>query len=125
MSNAFIFLWMIFFHIVDDFVLQAPCLCSLKQKSWWVEHAPDDIYSHDYIFALIIHSISWSFMIMLPIAYVQGFNIDFGFFALFVVNTVIHGIVDNAKANCKVINLCIDQTIHIFQIYLTLMILCV
>lgn len=36
MSKAFIVLWMIFFHIVDDYYLQG-WLTSAKQKKWWEE----------------------------------------------------------------------------------------
>lgn len=58
---------MIFCHIIDDYVLQAPCLCNLKQKSWWEKNAPDQKYRHDYLVGLLMHSISWAFMVMLPI----------------------------------------------------------
>lgn len=119
MSNLFVILWMIFFHIIDDYVLQAPSLCSLKQKSWWQENSPDSKYKDDYLTALVMHGFSWSFMIMLPIAYVQNFNIDYKFFILFVLNVIIHSFVDNAKANWKLINLYQDQFIHMVQIVVT------
>lgn len=119
MTRLFVILWMIFFHIIDDYVLQAPCLCSLKQKSWWKENAPDNKYKDDYITALVMHAFSWSFMIMLPIAYVQNFNIGFEFFILFVLNVVIHSLIDNMKANWKLINLYQDQFIHMVQIVIT------
>ena len=77
------------------------------------------IYKYDYIWALIMHSFSWSFMIMLPIAYVQQFNIGFEFFIFFVFNVAIHAFTDNAKANWKLINLLGDQCIHMLQIFLT------
>jgi hypothetical protein len=109
---------MIFFHIVDDYYLQG-WLASAKQKSYWKENAPDKLYEHDYIWALIMHSFSWSFMIMLPIAYVQQFNIDFRFFLLFVFNIAIHAFTDNAKANWKIINLWQDQFVHMVQIFVT------
>lgn len=67
MSKAFIVLWMIFFHIVDDYYLQG-WLASAKQKKWWEENAPQPLYKYDYIWALLMHSFSWAFMIMLPIA---------------------------------------------------------
>lgn len=118
MSKAFVVMWMIFFHIVDDYYLQG-WLASAKQKSYWKENAPDKLYEHDYIWALIMHSFSWSFMIMLPIAYVQQFNIAFDFFILFVLNIAIHAFVDNMKANWKTINLCQDQFIHLAQIMTT------
>ena len=118
MSNLFIVLWMIFFHIVDDYYLQG-WLASAKQKSWWEKNAPDEMYDKDYIWALIMHSFSWTFMVMLPIAYVQEFNIGFGFFILFAFNIAIHAFTDNAKANWKIINLWQDQLVHMVQIIFT------
>lgn len=123
MNAAFILLWMIFFHVVDDFVLQPVCLSSLKQKSYWQENAPDKLYKHDYICALIMHSFSWAFMIMLPIAYANGFAIDYKFIIIFAFNVVIHMLTDHAKANCQIINLWADQIIHISQIGWTFVLL--
>lgn len=113
---------MIFCHIVDDYYLQG-LLASLKQKSWWEKNAPDKLYKNDYIMALIMHSLSWSFMIMLPLAFYNSFNVDWSFTVIFIINALIHGIVDNLKANAKKINLIQDQTIHIIQIILTFVIL--
>lgn len=118
MSKCFIVLWMLFFHIVDDYYLQG-WLASAKQKSWWEKNAPDKLYEHDYIWALTMHSFSWAFMIMLPIAYANQFNIGFEFMIMFVLNVVIHGITDNAKANWKLINLWQDQLVHMAQIVVT------
>lgn len=109
---------MMFFHIVDDYYLQG-WLASAKQKSWWEKNSPDKLYEHDYIWALIMHSFSWSFMIMLPIAYVQEFNIGFAFLIVFVLNVTAHALVDDLKANGKCINLWQDQIIHMFQIIMT------
>lgn len=122
MNRLFVIIWMLFFHIVDDYYLQG-WLASAKQKSYWEQNAPDKKYEHDYIWALIMHSFSWSFMIMLPIAYTQQFNIDFGFFILFVFNIAIHALTDNAKANWKLINLWQDQFVHMAQIFLTSLLL--
>lgn len=43
MNAAFVLLWTIFFHIVDDYYLQG-WLASAKQKSYWKENAPDKLY---------------------------------------------------------------------------------
>ena len=118
MNNIFIVLLMIFFHIVDDYYLQG-WLASAKQKKYWQENAPEFLYKYDYIWALIMHSFSWSFMIMLPIAYIQHFNISLLFLIMFSVNLVIHALVDDLKANKRKINLWADQLIHIWQIVLT------
>jgi hypothetical protein len=122
MSRLFIVLWMIFFHVIADYNLQG-WLASAKQKSYWEQNAPDKMYEHDYITALIMHSFGWSFMVMLPIAYVQSFDVRFNFFILFVLNIVIHAFVDDLKANKKLINLYQDQFIHMLHIFLTSLLL--
>jgi hypothetical protein len=113
---------MIFCHIVDDYYLQG-WLASAKQKSYWLENAPNKMYRFDYIWALIMHSFSWAFMIMLPIAYTKSFNIDTFFAIIFFINLFVHAQVDNMKANKKQINLWLDQLIHLCQIGLTAFIL--
>ena len=118
MNNTFIFLLMIFCHIVDDYYLQG-WLASAKQKKYWEENAPDKMYKYDYIWALIMHSFSWAFMIMLPIAFFMNFNVTFGFVTVFIWNVIIHGVIDDAKANEKRLNLIQDQIIHLTQIVLT------
>ena len=119
MSIWFILAAMIFLHIIDDYVLQAPCLCDLKQKSFWEKNAPDKLYRFDYIIALIMHAFSWSFMIMLPIAFAINFDVGGAFIVILLFNTVMHAVVDNLKANKKVINLWVDQVTHIMQIFTT------
>ena len=118
MSYDFIILWMVFFHIVDDYYLQG-WLASAKQKKYWEENAPQPMYKYDYIWALFMHSFSWAFMIMLPIAYTMSFNINPTFLLVFGINFTIHAIVDDMKANRKVINLLVDQSIHMIQIVMT------
>lgn len=114
-----ILLSMLFCHIVDDYYLQG-WLASAKQKKYWRE-LPNyiDIYKYDYIVALIMHSMSWAFMIMLPIAIVNKFDVNIGFFIMYVLNVLIHAFIDNAKANWFVINLVQDQIAHIGQISFT------
>lgn len=119
----FILLAMIFMHIVDDYCLQQGCLASLKQRSWWEKNAPDYLYKDDYLVALAMHSMSWSFMVLLPIAIFYGFNVDWLFFVVFAINAVIHGVVDDLKANKRKINLCADQSFHMVQIFITARIL--
>jgi len=109
---------MIFCHIVDDYYLQG-WLASAKQKLWWEKNAPDEMYKHDYLAALFMHSFSWTFMIMLvPTIYVLLVG---GIWSpiTFITNLVIHMIVDDLKANRKKINLVQDQSIHMVQILAT------
>ena len=115
MSILFVFILMIFCHIVDDYYLQG-WLASAKQKRWWKDNAPDKLYRFDYIWALIMHSFSWSFMIMLPCVIALNFNVGVGYVFFLVLNTLLHAFIDNAKANLKVINLWVDQLCHMVQI---------
>lgn len=118
MNTKFAVLLMIFFHIVDDYYLQG-WLASAKQKEYWQKNAPDRLYRYDYIWALIMHSFSWTFMIMLPVAYYHNFYVGSWFEGFFFVNIIIHAVVDDLKANKKLINLWIDQNIHMWQIAIT------
>lgn len=118
MNEVFVLVAMIFFHIVDDYYLQG-WLASAKQKKWWEENAPQELYKSDYIMALIMHSISWSFMILLPFAIFYGFNCGIIYITLLFCNALIHGVVDDLKANKFKINLIVDQQIHLLQIFIT------
>ena len=118
MNNVFIILCMIFCHIIADYNLQG-WLVSAKQKSYWEKNAPNQMYKHDYICALVMHSFSWTFMIMLPLMYTVGFKVNSFLLFLFISNVLMHAITDNFKANTKVINLWQDQLIHMCQIAMT------
>lgn len=111
---------MIFLHIVDDYYLQKGLLAFMKQKSWWREDKNyKDLYKFDYIVGLIVHSFSWSFMIMLPITFFLGLGFDSITGILFIVNMIIHAVIDDLKANRGKINLIVDQLIHLIQIIVT------
>ena len=117
--NWLILLCMFFFHIVDDFYLQG-ILAKMKQKQWWEENAPNALYKHDYIIALIIHAISWSCMIMAPAILFKLPTIKLVMIIiLFIFNVITHANVDNQKANMHTINLIQDQLIHFGQIIWT------
>lgn len=117
---------MVLLHILDDFVLQKATLCNLKQRDWWErevgtkERGMPLMYKNDYIMALVIHALSWSIMIHLPL-----FIFDIKWYLLITsvaCNCLIHCIVDDAKANLKSINLIQDQLIHFGQIGITFLI---
>ena len=117
MSIIFVFLLMIFMHILDDFGLQKGLLCFMKQKKWW--EAQEDfkpLYRFDYIWGLFIHSFSWAFMVILPIGIYQGLNVGWRYAAFIVLNCGAHAYIDNLKANKGEINLWVDQILHICQI---------
>lgn len=115
MNKAFVLLAMIFCHIVDDYYLQG-WLASAKQKEWWKENAPQRMYRYDYIMALLMHGLSWSFMILLPVAVYSELNVSLAFVLMFILNAFLHCNIDNEKANEKTINLIADQILHLLQI---------
>lgn len=118
--KTFIVLSMIFCHILDDYKIQAGVLSSLKQKSWWIINTKNDSrYRYDYIAGLTMHAMSWSFMIMLPLALYFGLDVGKEFTIAFTINAAIHAIVDDLKANRNKINLLTDQSIHLIQIFIT------
>ncbi len=124
-SNVlFLLVAMIFCHIVDDYYLQG-ILAKLKQRSWWKENAPDKMYKNDYKVALIEHAFSWSFMVHIPVfiyCCLNALNASNSFILIMLVQAIVHALIDDLKANKKVINLLEDQLIHMVQIFLSWMI---
>ena len=116
-----ILLFMILFHIIDDFVLQPISLSNLKQKKWWEkQEGYSDKYKDDYKVALAIHSISWSIMIHIPFVIMFPSLGQLALLISFIANAVIHYYIDDLKANKLKINLFEDQMVHFWQICTTL-----
>ena len=116
-----ILLFMILFHIIDDFVLQPISLSNLKQKKWWEkQEGYSDKYKDDYKVALAIHSMSWSIMIHIPLVIMFPSLGQLALLISFIVNAVIHYFIDDLKANKLKINLFEDQMVHFWQICTTL-----
>lgn len=123
MNKIHILLIMIFLHIIDDYRLQG-ILASMKQKEWWVkQEGYKDMYKHDYIIALLCHSFSWAFMIMLPIFVSISFKLTPAVISIFICNLLAHALIDDMKANKHQINLVVDQSVHLLQIVVTWFIL--
>lgn len=102
-------------HLVSDYTLQG-WLADGKQKKWWQKICGGEIpnkYKHDYIAALICHSLYWSIFICAP------FCASPWFLAAVAVNATIHAVVDDLKANRMKLNLIQDQLLHLGQILIT------
>ena len=125
MNTAFdyyILLLMLIFHVINDFNLQGD-LKHLKQKSWWEKQSwYNDMYKDDYRSSLIIHSLSWSLMISIPLwcvsmpLWVLGVTIT--------TNMLLHAYIDDLKCNQLKLSLSADQLLHILQIGTTWIICC-
>ena len=119
--NALILYAMIFCHLYADYNMQG-ILAQLKQREWWRQNAPTQLYNSDYIMALIEHSFMWSFITTLPLtAYYLFTNPEKLTIMplIWIINTIIHTYVDDLKANAHTINLLTDQICHLIQIILT------
>ena len=120
MGAVSMLLAMLFMHIVDDYYLQG-ILAKMKQKSWWKEQVPDldkTRYRHDYLVALVEHAFSWSCCVLaLPalVWHVPGRLL----LPLVAVNTYMHAIVDDGKANARVFSLLEDQLMHVVQVLMS------
>lgn len=113
--KTFILLSMIMCHIIADYPLQG-ILASMKQKKYWKDQ--DRKYRKDYIMALFMHSFSWSYIIIIPcIIYLGIYSLPS--MSIYIINIIIHMIVDDLKANRNSINLIQDQIIHLMQILIT------
>ena len=115
-------LLMIFMHIVDDYYLQG-ILANMKQKCWWeTREWFKPLYKNDYKMALLMHSMSWSIMILLPPMIMFEIN-SYLLLGTFIFNAAVHFYVDDLKANRGRINLITDQSIHLIQIFVTWLLL--
>ena len=116
--KIFILIVMMFCHTVADYNLQG-WLASAKQKSYWEENASENMYRYDYIMALIMHSISWSAMIMFPLMIHQLYTSHslIMTFIIFIINIFLHAQIDDMKANAKQINLIQDQLMHLVCVF--------
>lgn len=117
------FLSLLYMHIMDDFVFQG-VLSKLKRKVFWLKDKEyKEIYKYDYIISLIIHALSWTISINIPVMFIlihynKLDNIMYTtiFIIEFLLNWIIHSIVDDLKANKMKINLITDQIIHFIQV---------
>lgn len=118
-NRIFIMMLMLQMHVIDDYYLQG-ILANLKQKDWWrKQKGYRDLYRHDWIPALLAHAFSWTFMVMLPLAFYFNFNLSAEFLILFGFNWIVHAVIDHLKANVRCIDLVTDQTIHVIMILVT------
>lgn len=126
MGKLVLFLSMLFMHIFADYNLQG-ILASMKQKEYWKKELKYDEkqfqnsqYKEDYKCALLMHSLQWTiciFVMPLIYMYITSKNIFVLSIVLqFVIQTGIHYITDDLKANERKINLWEDQIIHLVQI---------
>lgn len=117
-----LFLFMVLLHLFADFTLQG-VLADLKRRSWWrtqcQRHAvASNMYDYDHICGLICHSLYWTLLTFSPLIFLGSSSMQA--LVIVVINTAIHAVIDNAKANKYKINLIQDQLLHLAQIAFTM-----
>lgn len=134
MELLFVFLSMLYLHVSDDF--NQKIMADMKQKKWWSDQKNHNqrmlrkrwMYSYDYLAVMICHAFKWSFIIHVPlfVYYIFTDNMDLAVSILYlvtvIINTVIHAVIDDLKANRFKINLIQNQLFHFIQIVLTFLI---
>ena len=109
-------------HILADFTLQG-LFGELKSRTWWgrmfdqlhLDYDRRSLYRFDFLCALLIHALYWSLITFAPLIWLSDLS-EQAVVLVVAANTVVHALVDHAKANAYVINLWIDQAFHFMQI---------
>lgn len=112
---------MFLLHFFADFNIQIGArLDKFKQWRWWRKQIPAEkeeewnMYKNDYKVALWCHSLQWSLVTCLPLVPCGG--------SAYMISSLFHAgahyIVDDLKANPRLINLVQDQSIHAIQVLL-------
>ena len=108
----FLFVTMLFLHIIADFLVQNNFMATYKQKKNW--NIKDGKYENDYKIVLLVHSFSWSFITFFPLL-IYTKNIRY-WICVLIMNTFFHALIDDSKCNDLTIDLVLDQLLHIIQI---------
>lgn len=107
-------------HIIDDFILQQlGNLHNMKQKKFWEPYNKEynNKYCLDYYAGLVIHCISWSIMVHLPILLLTQ-TPEIIILVSSIIHAIVHGIIDNQKCNKYRLCLIEDQLLHCIQLCL-------
>lgn len=107
-------------HIIDDFILQQlGNLNNFKQKKFWEPYNKEynNKYCLDHYAGLVIHCISWSIMVHLPILLLTQ-TPEIIILISSIIHAINHGIIDNKKCNKYELSLLEDQTLHFIQLIL-------
>lgn len=91
----------------------------MKQKKFWEPYNKEynNKYCLDHYAGLVIHCISWSIMVHLPLLLLtQTPNIII--LVSSILHAINHGIIDNKKCNKHELSLAEDQSLHCIQLCL-------
>lgn len=112
-----VFIYCVLAHYIADYILQTPFIAKFKCKESWEKEYPDKLYKNDYKVVLWTHSLCWSIVTFLPL-YLMIALPAWKYLIIIVFQAYAHYIVDDAKANERLISLKADQIIHLIQIFI-------
>lgn len=104
-------------HVIGDSVFQTSSISLKKRESYWKSYGNYKRYF--YIFYLLVHSFIWSSTIHISLLIILGVKYFNKILISYIVNILLHSIIDDMKANRKLFNLIVDQFLHSLQILLT------
>lgn len=113
-----LFLFMVFLHIIADYLVQNDFMAKYKQVKNWEPYIKDGHYKNDFWVVLAVHAFSWAFITFLPLLFYTH-SVPF-FASILFTNTIVHIFIDDLKCNLFKINLIVDQLLHLAQILITL-----
>lgn len=109
---------MFLMHVIGDSIFQSITLSMKKRKYYWKDY--NDYRNYLYIFYLLLHSFIWSTTIHFSLILIMGIKIITRMFIIsYIINILLHSVIDDMKANRKMIGMIIDQFLHSLQILLT------
>jgi hypothetical protein len=107
-------------HVVNEFIIQPFGLGNLKRVDYWWKWGKYQDRPSDFLVALILHSISWSSLISLPILFIGEpepldlVHLQYMFFFL----VVSHFVIELLEVKAEMLNLWWSQGLYLIQILL-------
>ena len=126
-ANVFTkFLVILFFHFIGDYILQVNVLAKLKDVHTWLDLKKENdtkpesqrfkIHPYiDWIWAMIAHSIIWSFCVHFPVLLLGTVEPNKLALSIFV-QAIFHFVIDSNKCNTYKVSMTTDQICHLVQI---------
>lgn len=114
--NLFLFITMIFMNFLFGY------LYTKFMNSFLGNDSNRNVTPDEYITIIVSKSIAWAYMIMLPLLFIHGFEMNLLTFYIFIANIILC-IVSTDNLNHGNFNLIVKEILNIIQILVTFLIL--
>jgi hypothetical protein len=110
-------------HFIDEFVLQPVRFSSAKTRSGYkrtyeeryARSLPDNC-SQDHYAVIVLHSIMWSLLVMVPIVVAQGYMVNMTCLAVMGGSAILHSCIDYLRLGTRHLNLWQEHLCYALQI---------